>query len=382
MQTLRKPDKFPFPLWWHPRGGWTKKIRQRLHYFGQDRDAALAEYVRTRADLEAGRVPRPKLDGGITVADLCNQFLTAKRLKVDAGELSGRQWSEYHAICDRLCSQFGKERIVADLRPEDFGELRAEAAERLGVFALAKFVQMVRTVFIFAFERGLIDVPMRYADSFDKPPRRAARLAREDAGSKMIDAATAWKLIDAADVQLKAMILLGLNCGYGNGDCATLNRSMLTDRPGWLAYRRNKTGIARRCPLWPETMKALEAVRKVRPEPIDKADADAVFLTRQGRRYVRFDETTDVRRDSIRDAILRTAKRAGVELPGGFYLFRHVHRTVADGAKDRTACDLIMGHHDPSQAATYLEGVDDSRLEAVANHVRAWLLEGKKAGAK
>ena len=145
-----------FPLWWHERGGWTKKIRQRLHYFGRDRDTALAEYVRVKSDLEAGRAPRSKSTDDVTVARVCNSFLTAKRQRVDSGELSARMWSEYHATADRVCSQFGKERIVADLRPEDFAGLRAEAAERLGVFALTKFVQMVRSFFIHAYDHGLV----------------------------------------------------------------------------------------------------------------------------------------------------------------------------------------------------------------------------------
>ena len=118
------------------------------------------------------------------------------------------------------------------------------------------------------------------------------------------------KLLHHADVPLRAMMLLGLNCGFGNGDCSALNRSMLTDRPGWLNFARPKTGIPRRCALWPEAVEALNAAHKARPTPIDQQDGDAVFLTRQGFRYVRFtesDKASGVRRDSIRDAILRTA---------------------------------------------------------------------------
>lgn len=374
MVTRRKQDKFPLHL--HATGQWAKKIRGKRHYFGTDKGRALAEYVRVRADLDGGRLPLLKREGGITVASVCNSFLTAKRLKVDADELSGRQWSEYHATCDRVCTKFGKGRIVSDLRPEDFAGLRADAAERLGTFALAKFVQMARTVFIFAFETGLIDVPMRYGDQFDKPPARSMRQARAAKGSKMLDATTIHKLLAEADVPLRAMILLGLNAGYGNGDCAALDRSMLSARPGWLDAPRQKTGIARRCPLWPETVEALKAAHEFRPTPIDKADNEAVFLTRQGMRYVRFDEATDVRRDSVRDAILRTAKRAGVEIPGGFYQFRHIHRTVADGAKDQVAANAIMGHVDNSMATVYREGIDDARLIAVSDHVRAWLYGG------
>jgi hypothetical protein len=57
----------------------------------------------------------------------------------------------------------------------------------------------------------------------------------------------------------------------------------------------------------------------------------------------------------------------------GFYTLRHVFRTVADAARDPVAIDLIMGHTDPSMGGHYRERVEDSRLKAVAEHVRAWL---------
>ena len=52
MQTRRKADKFPLHL--HATGQWAKKIRGKQHYFGTDRDVALKEFVRVKADLEGG----------------------------------------------------------------------------------------------------------------------------------------------------------------------------------------------------------------------------------------------------------------------------------------------------------------------------------------
>ncbi len=39
-----------------------------------------------------------------------------------------------------------------------------------------------------------------------------------------------------------------------------------------------------------------------------------------------------------------------------------------------------MGHVDNSMASDYREDVFDHRLEAVANHVHAWLFKSKKGG--
>jgi hypothetical protein len=57
----------------------------------------------------------------------------------------------------------------------------------------------------------------------------------------------------------------------------------------------------------------------------------------------------------------------------GFYTLRHVFRTIADSARDPVAIGIIMGHSDPSMGGHYRERVDDARLVAVVNVVRAWL---------
>ena len=61
-------------------------------------------------------------------------------------------------------------------------------------------------------------------------------------------------------VPLKAMVLLGINCGFGNTDCANLPLTALDLDRGWLNYPRPKTGTNRRCHLWPETGAALRNV--------------------------------------------------------------------------------------------------------------------------
>jgi hypothetical protein len=57
----------------------------------------------------------------------------------------------------------------------------------------------------------------------------------------------------------------------------------------------------------------------------------------------------------------------------GFYTLRHTFRTIADAARDPVAIDLIMGHTDPTMGGHYRERIDESRLRAVADHVRKWL---------
>ena len=68
------------------------------------------------------------------------------------------------------------------------------------------------------------------------------------------------RLLDIADVQMKAMIWLGLNCGFGCTDCADLKWSNVYLANGRIKLARKKTGIPRDLPLWPETIVALEKI--------------------------------------------------------------------------------------------------------------------------
>jgi integrase len=300
---------------------------------------------------------------------------------VDSRELTAAMWGEYYHMAERVIETIGGERTVADLRPADFGTLRAAAAKRLGPVGLHKFVTMTRTMFKHAFSEELIDVPVRYGDRFDKPPRNVLRLTRAMRAAKLIGAADLCKLLDAADPAFRAMLYLGINCGFGQTDCADLQRAVLGRRPGWLDVPRRKTGIGRRCPLWPETQDALREAIAARPDPKDPADADCVFLTNQGNRWCRHMDRGDDRRgfnvDAVARKFARDCKAAGVSVRGGFYVLRHTFRTVADEMKDQPAAMLVMGHADQSISQYYRERVGDDRLVAITNHVRDWLLTGQ-----
>lgn len=63
-------------------------------------------------------------------------------------------------------------------------------------------------------------------------------------------------------------MLLAVNCGFGNSDCGTLPLSAIDLKGCWINCHRPKTGVNRRCPLWPETVTAIKAALASRPEPI------------------------------------------------------------------------------------------------------------------
>lgn len=371
-----------FPLSPHPSGKWQKKIRGKIHYFGRwakrvngklvsiDGDGwkeALEEYKKVADDLHAGRTPRVQPDG-LTVADLCNRFLTAKMRKQEAGEIGARMFGEYRETTDLLVSTYGKTRLVDDLAADDFETLRDRLAKRLGPVRLGNAVTRVKSVFKYGFESGLIDRPVRYGQQFTKPSASVLRRHRATRDPQLFSAAEIRRMIASAPTSLRAMFLLGVNCGFGNGDCGRMPIRAVDLETGWVDYPRPKTGIARRCPLWPETVDALRAVLAERPQPKSEEYGPLIFVTKYGLSWAK--ETRD---NPITKETAKLLNKLGIDGARNFYALRHTFRTVADEVKDQPAVDYIMGHADPSMSSHYRERIDDSRLRAVADYVRNWL---------
>jgi integrase len=392
-----------FPLFSHGTGRWAKKIRGKLEYFGYWADRKNGQLVRLKGDgwqealdlykkqaddLHAGRIPRDN-DDEPTLRDLCNAFLQQKASKLESGELSPTTFSDYRLACDRLIEHFGKFRRLDDLRPEDFGQFRKMLAAGRSITTLKNNINLCRIVLKFGYDQGMIDRPIRFGQSFDKPSNKNMRKARNEAGPKLYTRDELLKIIDNADPFLKAMVLLGINGGLGNTDLANLPQSAIDWKSGWLDYPRPKTAVDRRIPLWKETIDALKVAIDARPKPKDTADADLCFLTVQGNRWVRTMPSKSrkdryVRRDTVGSrfgALLKELKingRKGL----GFYTLRHNFETVAGGCKDQVGVDAIMGHADNSMASHYREGIDDDRLQAVTQHVHGWLWPKKDTKRK
>jgi integrase len=409
--ATRKPAKpyADFPLFPHATGRWAKKIRGRFAFFGPwaDPQGALARYVAQRDDLYAGRVPRdrgpvaanalstssaPGSGGEATLRDLVNHFLTAKQRRMDSGDMGRRSFADYHATCGRLVEAFGVHRLVDDLSSSDFGALRSGIAEKRGPVALGNEIGRVRSVFKYGYDAGLLPRPVRFGPEFVKPPKRMMRQAKRARGAKMFEAKEIRTLVKDASPALKAMILLGINCGMGNTDIAELPRSAVDLKKGILDFPRSKTGISRRAVLWPETVTAIKAALKVRPKPKAADDRDLVFITKQGQRWVRVGKpgaksagkSQAVVSDAVGLQFGKLLRETTLQQPGrGFYSLRHTFRTVADAVGDQRAVERVMGHENGSDIAThYVERVTDDRLRAVSDAVQTWAFRGPAKAAR
>lgn len=409
-----RPD---FPLYAHAVGRWAKKVRGKIVYFTKWTEdpkgvTALEQWLEQKDDLLAGRTPRSS-SGEFVVRDLLNLFLESKRVsRVEVGEMTARSFAEYLGTCESIAATFGRTRRVDDLAADDFEKLRKTLAKTNGPVRLVNQIQRVRSVFNYALQSGWIDRLPTFGPAFRKPSRKVLRTARKGAGPRLLEATDLKRILDALEgkeVQtgrkdketgepetvtlapnpaLRAMVLLGINCGLGNTDCGRLQSRHLDLEQGVLDYPRPKTAVDRQCPLWPETVSALKIAIAARPMPKDKADRDLVFLTIHGNPWTRDarlipsedshakDAPPKVKPpiDAICPAFKNILDVLGLKRPRiGFYTLRHVFQTIGSRTRDEQAVSAIMGHEDEHTRRFYLEEFDRTRLQGVTDYVRAWL---------
>lgn len=322
----------------------------------------------------AGRTPRVGGDG-LTVRDAINRFLSGKRHLVDTRELSERTFIDHHDVCGRIIKVFGTTRLVTDLRPEDFARLRASFGKTRGLVCVANDITRTRMLFKFCWDNRLIPVPVDFGTEFKKPSQKALRRQRHENGEKMLEADQIRALLAAATQPLRAMILLGINCGYGNADVGLLPIRAIDLQAGWINYPRPKTQVGRRSPLWPETIEALRDAIERRPKPKDESDAGFAFITAKGMRWHK-----DTQDNPVAKEFVKVAKRLGIHRRGlGFYVLRHTHETIGGETRDQVAVDALMGHAPATNdmSARYRERISDDRLRTVSDHVRLWLFPAK-----
>src|SRR5262249_41962667 len=198
-----------------------------------------------------------------------------------------------------------------------------------------------------AYDAGLIAAPVRYGPHFKRPAKKTLCLHKMKQGAKLFTAEEVRKLISAAGASMKAMILLGINCGFGNADCGNLPLSALNLDTGWIDFPRPKTGIGRRRPLWPETVEAIKVALERRPKPKSEQDAGVVFITKYGERW-----SKDVADSPVTKEMRKLLNSLKIDGHRNFYNLRHTFRTVADEAKDQPALgrgpaqeDEVPGSH-------------------------------------
>ena len=355
----QKPEKPrpDFPLFAHNAGVWAKKIRGKIHYFGPWSDPQGAEnrYLNEMEYLNAGRKP-PR--GGLTVDQLLGIFYGDKVNQHTEGSITDVCLKEYKTTCDVILAHFGPTLEVEPLTHEEFSELRQALAkgkqgQAYSPTTIKRRLTIARMIFALGSEQ--LRLPLPYKKPLQSPSKLLIRRRQRERGVRMYSAAEIRKLVKAAEPRLKAMILLGINCAFGPTDCETLPARAIEN--DWLTHPRSKTEVDRRCPLWPETAKALKTL---------VGDGNHVFNGRVWSRHV------------IARQFAELCKTCKVK-NHGHYSLRRTFETIATTADvNQAVIDAIMGHTRNDMASVYRQKIFDQQLRKCVDHVRAWYL-GKVA---
>ncbi len=342
--------------------GWIRRVNGKPKWMFSVKEAPTPEiaddlYEQRFTDLWTA--PAPTRSGQLNIGDLGDAYLTNKKKSI--GRIDQRTYDECQDAIQDFIDLIGDDAIVDDITPADFQKVRAALSKRFGPHRLKKWILLIRSMFKWASLPPLRLRLPHFGDSFGIPTRKefrvAAKASKDEDGPRVFSPDEIRKLIGKASPKLKAMILLAINGGMGNRDIADLTWKIIDREPGHLDYARGKTGVERRFPLWPETVKAIKAIPRT---------ADLVFVTRFGKPYIA--DVGKKHKDQIALRFATLCESAKVR-PIGFYSLRRTFRTIADEKGDQRAVARIMGHLVEDVSSLYVEHISDQRLQIVVSFV-------------
>lgn len=361
-----RSDKFPLTL--HPTGQFCKKIKGRLYYFGTDRQQALQCYLEQASHLHGGHPKlRTSTSGNITVTTLCNLYLQHQESRVEAGELSARHFADQINSLRMFAQFLGKHCMVSQISTLDLQNYKRKLQKNHGSAHRTNLhISNMKAMFNWARNNDVLqDIPNLHAVAKVK----LTQIERQTFTREQVT-----KLLEMAKPQMKAMILLGLNCGFGCTDCAELRWQDLNLKEGRVKLARKKTGVPRNLSLWPETAEALEKIPQVGP---------LVFYTAKQNPWVRTIKKKDKHGvekytidNCVSKAFAKLMKKAGIkaEKGVGFYTLRRTAATLAAQSGDPFAVQRLLGHADLRMASTYVQDVSE-QTDRVVNNVRKLIIQ-------
>jgi integrase len=361
-----RSDKFPLTL--HKTGQYCKKIRGKFYYFGSDRNEAMQRYFAQATYLHTGKREDPgPVGNSISLKTLCNVYLDHQQTRTTVGEIKLRHVSDQTQTLRSFVRFIGPNRPVSNVSTIDLQSYRRKLIDAsLSSNTINNHVSTIKAMYNWALENEVLDrIPNL------KAVRKITHAKRE---RPTFTGQQIQSLLQNASPQMKAMIWLGLNCGFGCTDCAELKWSNLDLQNARVNFPRGKTGIDRNLPLWPETVEALRHVPK---------QGELVFYTRRGNPWVRTIRSVEkdgtekyTKDDAVTKEFSKLTRKAGIKAPKGvgFYTLRRTAATAAANSGDPFAVQKLLGHADLKMASTYVQDVSE-QTDRVINNSRNILLE-------
>jgi integrase len=363
MKTLKRKtrsDKFPLTL--HPTGQYCKKVKGKMYYFGSDKRQALEKYLDQATYLHGGQnnlqQQKPTSDN-MTLKQLCDMYLKYQYSKLQANDLTASHHNEQIGSLNKLMAFLGQIDInnISTLDLQNYK--RRIQKSHVSVCRLNLHISIMKALFHWARKNDVLaNIP-----NIDAVSR--GKIVHQE--KYTFDPEQLNKLLSAADVKMRAMTWLGLNCGFGCTDCSVLKWSDLDLVNNRVKLARKKTGIPRDLPLWPETVESLKNVPKI---------GKLVFYTSRGNPYIQTLLKTDgdgnekyTTLNAITTKFSRLIKKSGFDVPKGtgFYTLRRTAATLAARSGDPFAVQRLLGHADLQMATRYVQDVSAQTDRVIEN---------------
>jgi integrase len=361
-----RSDKFPLTL--HKTGQFCKKIKGKIYYFGNDKKLALQRYLEQSTVLHSGEcLPPVDKSGGISIKYLCNLYLEHQQSRAAIGQIKLRHICDQKILLRDFVSSVGQSQSINNISTMDIQHyVSMLIGKKKSANTINSRIAAIKAMYNWAMDNEVItNVPnLKAVKKITRIKTEKLTFTTEQIGN----------ILKLADVQLRAMILLGLNCGFGCTDCAEIKWENLDLQNSRVVFPRGKTGISRNLSLWPETVNALKSM----PEK-----GEFVFYTPKGNPWVRTIEATDddgLKKYSTDNALSKKfsklLKKAviTVEKGTGFYTLRRTAATLAARSGDAFAVQKLLGHADLKMASVYVQDVSE-QTDRVTNNTRKLIIQ-------
>ena len=338
-------------------GRYTCKVAGKVEYFGRE-EAAARQALRERLDQLARITNGEQIERPLSVGRLLNDFLAQSKASHDAtGKPNADVLQRYQYVLNKFQAALIPDpknvRLLADLREADFQRLavvlnRKKDGTLYKPTTRQQYIVIGQMILKYAADRHWIE-PVLYRRALRGPTKTEKIAHLEERGELLFTAEQIKQLLDATEGPLHAAILLGINGAFGPTDCVKLTKRYIND--GWLTFPRPKTGERRRCPLWPETVAALDEFFPLGLTALDIWREFGALMT-------------------------QLWGKGKFPAGSGFYNLRRTFAVIASEVSPDHIIKKIMGHDDAqNMTGRYRQGVvSDDQLRAAVDHVRACVL--------
>jgi len=339
-----RPASNPISFHKHTKQYYVTRGGKRI-YLGSDKEKALKKYHRMGLGLELVQ-QEVALPVEITIKELANRFIAAQRA-------NWRNPKETLKCYKDWLGRFIKDHPrlkVANFTVEKFARWKLSLKEReYSPESINHYLSAVRAMVVFAEETDLIEKAPKL--------RRIKNERIPQTGSKEKPLYTLdelQKLLESADLKLKAMIMLALNCGFGPKDLQDLTWDDIEGER--ITLPRSKTGVCQTYLLWPETKKLLDEIQQQRAMLITKmakrkvqhSDYGHVFVTRFWKLWSK---------DAVAEQFRKLCNKTNVQCYG-FYRLRHCASTAMSLVATPHVHRKFMRHSQLQQQVTYTHTPD------------------------